>query len=81
MSYPFNTLSLSFFTPPLFLTLLGDGQVKLLPAYTSSSTLPFNARFPCNPGAVLRPGDLGHSFGLQAKFFAISYVNFYEFIL
>jgi len=33
------------------------------------------------PGAVLRPSDPGHSFGLQAKFFAIFYVNLYEFLI
>ena len=31
-------------------------------------------------GAVLRSDDPGHSSGLLAKFFAISYVNLYEFL-
>jgi len=31
--------------------------------------------------AVLRPSDLGHSPGLRPKFFAIFYINPYEFLI
>jgi len=34
-----------------------------------------------NPGAVLSPGDLGHSPGLRAKIFAIFYVDPSEFFI
>jgi len=30
---------------------------------------------------ILRLGDPGHSSGLLANFFAISYVNLYEFLI